>query len=115
MQIDQDLKYKSLEDLFTSNVNKLSLFVKIADESFPKVQKQSDYAVKLAMKAKKTNLLRLIKSFKFNQLKQIWRKINQYKILTKHRKGLIINILNIFRKYQIRSILRKWNAQDKIK
>jgi hypothetical protein len=37
MQIDQDLKYKSLEDLFTSNVNKLSLFVKIADESFPKV------------------------------------------------------------------------------
>ena len=48
MKVDQDKKYERIENKFKEMVLHLSSFVKIADVSFPHVQKVSHKAMILA-------------------------------------------------------------------
>lgn len=48
MKVDQDKKYERIENKFKEMVLHLSSFVKIADVSFPHVQKESHKAMILA-------------------------------------------------------------------
>lgn len=53
MKVDQALKYKVVRDEFKSYIDRLESFAHIADEAFPRVEKDSNYACRKALKAKR--------------------------------------------------------------
>jgi len=102
MQIDQENKYKHLKQLVESNVKKLSGFIEIADVSFPQVREDALQAREKAKRANRALHVMILGKTRMAFKKEIWKKMLEYKNLRQNRRQVVINVLDVFRKYQKR-------------